>query len=155
METKRAFTLIEILIVIAILAAISSMIIIGFVKLNSKKALDGGTLVVSTALIEARSRSLASKAASSYGVHFDPGGVVIFFGTSYSPSDSRNEPKALDPRVGLRSISLAGGGNDIVFKRLTGATDSAGSLEAYLLSSPEIFRTISVNLAGVVSISGE
>ena len=55
----------------------------------------------------------------------------------------------LNSLVSLGNITLSGGGTDVIFKRLTGQTDQAGSLKVFLKASPETLYTISISATGV------
>ena len=152
-RSERGFSLIEILVVITILAVVVTIIIISLSKLNSSQALDKGASLVVSVLDQARSLTLSAKDDSQYGVHFEDSGVVLFKGSVYSSSDPLNISTSIDGRVGIRNVSLAGGGSDVVFKRLTGSTDQAGTLELFLKASPTTIRTINVTITGVASMN--
>ena len=148
-KTNQGFTLIEILIVIIILGVVTSIVGLSFAKLNSKQALDKSTNLTAAILNEARSMTLSSIDASQYGVNLAASQVVLFKGSSYSVSDPNNMVTPLNSEVGIRSVTIAGGGTSVVFKRLTGRTDQTGTLEVYLLNEPSTFRTVTISATGI------
>lgn len=75
MKSAQGFTLLELLIVIAIVALVGGMVSIKFLRVNQATAVEDSVLTLSSHLKEARSRTLSgqtSGAASSWGVYIDP-----------------------------------------------------------------------------------
>lgn len=146
---QKGFTLIEVLIVISIMAIISMILVSSFSLFNKSQALDKDADLIVESLEEARSKTLASHNASQYGVYFASTTITIFTGTTYSSSSSTNRdfPLTLTDRV--LSISLFGGGNNVVFNRLTGETGQYGTV---VISSPTTSRTrtVTIHKTGVI-----
>lgn len=145
----KGFTILEVLLVLFILSLVVTMVAFSFSKFNSSKALNQSASLVVSVLNEARSRTLSSVDASGYGINFQESQVVLFKGTVYSPSDPSNIVTGINPLVNLRNIALLGGGTSVVFKRLTGNVDEAGTLELFLKATPETFRTVSISSTGI------
>src|SRR3990167_5520967 len=129
---SRGFTIIETLFAVAILVLITTIVVISWSKLNASQALEKSTASVASVLDEARSLTLSAVGDSRYGVNLQESQVVLFKGDIYSPSDPDNLVTELHSAVGIRNISLSGGGVSVVFKRLTGGTDQYGAVELYL-----------------------
>ncbi|MDO8589761.1 MAG: prepilin-type N-terminal cleavage/methylation domain-containing protein [bacterium] len=147
----KGFSMLEILLVLFILSLVVAMVAFSFSKFNSSKALNQSASLVVAILDEARSLTLSSVDASGYGVNFQESQVVLFKGVTYSPSDPSNVVTDINALVNLRNIVLSGGGTSVVFKRLTGNTDEAGTVEVFLKATPEIFRTVSISNTGVAA----
>src|SRR3989338_2100856 len=128
----KDFTVLEILVAIAIITLVVTIITISFSKLNSAQALDKSATLVTAVLDEARSLTLSSKGDSQYGVYLEASQVVLFKGATYSQPDPANVVTSLHSLVGLRNITLSGGGTSVVFKRLNGNTDETGTAEIFL-----------------------
>ena len=124
------FTLIELIIVIAIFFILSALVITPFILFNREQALTGSTLIVKTALAEARSKTISAESAKQYGVHLSEGEreVVIFEGTSYTEGATSNIEVALNSYVTISSVSFTGGGENVVFEKLTGGTGQPGEI---------------------------
>lgn len=72
---KQGFTLLELIIVVAIVALVGGMISIRFLRVNQTTAVENSVLTLSSYFKEARSRSFSgqtSGAANSWGVYVDP-----------------------------------------------------------------------------------
>lgn len=145
---QKGFTLIEIILVLAIGALLTSFVALSFSKVNEHEVLNTNSDLIVSILNEARSMTLSSVGDTGYGVHFDTEQVVLFRGATYSAVSGTNVPTALNSRVALRNISF-GGGSNVVFNRLTGATAQSGTLEIYLKSATTTYKTITVSGTGV------
>ncbi|MEX2013415.1 MAG: type II secretion system protein [Parcubacteria group bacterium] len=150
MAGRRGFTIVEILFVILILSVVTTIVVISFSKLNSTQALRESTALVTSILNEARSLTLSSKGDSQYGVHFEDSQVVLFKGATYSPTNPLNISTRINALVGIRNVTLAGGGADVVFRRLTGETTASGTVELFLQATPETVRVINIRATGLV-----
>ena len=150
LNNQSGLTIIEIMIavsVIVVLATLSFQVFNVFIK---RQALDKDAQKIASMLKEARSATLASRANSVYGVHFVATRTVMFRGTVFIESDSNNRELSLNPRVQITVTNLNGGGSDIIFDRLTGATDQYGSITLSLVASTSITKIISIEETGIV-----
>lgn len=149
LQSKRGFTFIEIMIVLGILGLLSAIIFSTFISLRKSQALDKDTEIVAEVLTQARSQTLSSQNASQYGVHIASAGITLFTGSSYIAGAATNQSFSLTATDSIVTISLAGGGSDIVFDRLTGETSQNGSV---VISSPSAsrVRTITIYRTGLI-----
>ena len=147
---KKGFTIIEILLVLTLSTFIIGFVSLSFSKINENEVLDQSTELVVSVLNEARTMTLSAVDDSRYGVHFDTSQVIFFKGATYDSAAANNVPTLLNSLVGIGSITLVGGGSDVVFNRLTGATNQAGTLRVYLKSATTTYRTVIVGVAGLV-----
>ena len=155
MSTKRqsskiGLTIIEIIIVVTLVIMLTTLSFQVFNVFIKRQALDKDTQKIVSMLKEARSATLASRANSVYGVHFVATRTVMFKGTVFIESDSNNRELSLNPRVQITVTNLNGGGSDIIFDRLTGATDQYGSITLSLVASTSITKIISIEETGIV-----
>lgn len=148
---QKGVTLLEILIVIAILGALSALIVGNFSSTRGDQVLKNETEAVVALLQEARSNTLSGLDSSQYGVHIQSDRVILFKGSSYSSSDPSNSPYFIDDAVFISSINLQGGGSDIIFERLTGETTAYGTLILRRASDASLNRTITISSIGLAS----
>ncbi|KKR46169.1 MAG: hypothetical protein A3G47_00380 [Candidatus Zambryskibacteria bacterium RIFCSPLOWO2_12_FULL_39_45] len=146
---KSGFTIFEFLIAISIMALLVAIVFSGFINLRKHQALKLDTETIAGILREARSETLASKNGTRYGVHFSATKVTLFAGSVYNPSDPNNKDFMLNASDAVFNITLAGGGSDVIFNRLTGETSQNGVIT---LSSPSTaqIKTVTVYKTGVV-----
>ena len=140
---KQGFVVSEILISLAIFAVLAAVVLIPLISFRKDRSLAYDTQTVSSVLRQARNQTLSSKNSSVYGVHFASSKVTLFTGTSYSSSDTTNEDFVLSSTDTILTITLTGGGSDIVFNRLTGETSQDGTV---VISSSGVSETKTVTI---------
>lgn len=150
LHQQFGFSLIELLLVVAILGMITLISFASFPGFNSRQALDKDTYLVKATIEEARSLTLAGKNDNSYGVHFTDNSVTVFSGPTYSTSSSDNEVSLLNAKVRIATTTFAGGGSDIVFERLTGNTAQNGTVQLTLRSDTQSSTTVTIYKTGLV-----
>ncbi len=153
-ENRDGFTIIEILVSSSIIIALAAIGILAYRSAARQVDLQIETQKVISILHLARSRTLASVDQSRYGVHVDSAGYTLFKGASYNAASPANEVYELPAGVEMYDISL-GGGNDVIFDRLTGATAQTGSLKMRRSNNPSQFTTIEVAPSGISGLPGQ
>lgn len=148
---KKGFTIIEIVIVIAIIVVVSALIIDSFPRLNASQALSKDTAGLIAVLNQARTETLSSRNDSTYGVHISTNQLTLFMGSSYVVGDSNNVDIPFNSQVMVGSYSLQGGGSDIVFNRLTGETSQYGSITLRLVSDATQTKTVNISATGIIN----
>jgi prepilin-type N-terminal cleavage/methylation domain-containing protein len=130
---NNGYTLIEILIVIAITVIVLSIVLNSFYSLAKIQALDKDYISVASLLDQAKSQTINSKSASQYGVYFASSTAILFRGGSYTSSSTDNQTYSLNSRVNISSINLTGSTTDqVVFSRLTGYASASGTISISL-----------------------
>lgn len=147
--SSKGFSLVEMLIVLALMGIIALAISGVFSKATSREALEKQTGLVLSLLTQARGLTLSAKNASVYGVHFETTKAVLFTGATYSSSATSNIVETMNSRVQISGISLAGGGSDVVFNRLVGDTSQSGTVTLSLIASSTQTKTITIFGTGV------
>lgn len=149
MLKNKGFTMIEIVIVVAIMALLLAVIATPFQSFRNSKALDTTSEEALSLLSEARGNTLSAKEGYQYGVHVESSKMVLFRGGTYSSLDANNKTVILDSALEISSIALAGAGSDIIFDKLTGKTSQPGSFVIRVKSDTSKTRTITVVGTGV------
>jgi prepilin-type N-terminal cleavage/methylation domain-containing protein len=159
MRRKDGFTIIEIIIVIAIIATISAIM---FVTLLGKK---GGTDLTTTAsqigaiLREAESRSMAQTQGAAWGVYFgNPTNTAPFYAlfyNAYSPTTTAGY-YPLPVTVGYTSATIAAGSSlSVTFSQVTGLPSVSTTVGLYIFNPQKNLLTtssiVSIGASGVVS----
>jgi prepilin-type N-terminal cleavage/methylation domain-containing protein len=140
---KRGFTMVELLIVVAIAILLSAVVFSSLLSFRKNQALEKDTELVVQLLNQARSQTLSSKGATVYGVHFASSQVILFSGSTYAAAASGNQAFDLTSTDTILTITLTGGGSDVLFQRLTGETTQNGTI---VISSSGISRTKTVTI---------
>lgn len=150
---RNGFTLIEVIVAIAVAAAISSVAFIGYSSMSVGSELKTTAFKVTDVLNLARQRTLASLAASNYGVHFEQGQFILFKGAIYDPLDPDNIFYPLADSLEISEIVLNGGGSEVVFNRITGETANAGTVKIQVQNDSSRFKTIEVLSSGRADVA--
>ena len=148
---KRAFTLIEILIVIGLLAGLSVSVLVGLRKYSETQALRTTTLTIASLLGRAQAQTFAREEGMQYGVYIGDTSAVLFSGTVYDSDAQSNTVRTFDSRVTALPM-LAGGGDSVVFNLLEGDTDMYGTIVVYLVDDATQAYTITIAPTGNVRI---
>lgn len=148
-KNNKGVTVAELLIAIAILGILSGIVINSLVSFRKNQALQKDTELVVELLNQARNQTISTKNLSQYGVHFTSTTVTIFTGPTYSNGATGNQVFTLNSTDTILSITLTGGGSDVIFNRLTGETSQNGTI---VVSSPGITetKTVTIYKTGVI-----
>jgi len=163
MRKDQGLTLIEVLVVISILLIILGITIQSFRYFQGNEALSDSTEKIINILRMAQSKTLASEGTgqvgSQYGVYFDnttgPHQYTLFKGANYTADPSSYEVHQVSKSVEIHEISLAGGGQEVVFSRLTGETGNFGKVSLMLESDNSKTRTIGIQSSGKITLGEE
>lgn len=149
----KGFTLLEIIIVVAIMSVVGAISITSFRSFQRYADIDASANQIVAVLREARDRTAATDAANVYGVYFEPGRYVRFQGPVYDGDAVTNVAYALPSTLELYDVNV-GGDSIIIFNSLDGSADQAGSTSIRVIDDPEEFRTIEIFSTGVIGIAG-
>ncbi len=147
---SRGFTLIEIIVVICIVAVMGSVVMYNLSAKRNDQTVNSAEDEVVALLNEARSSTLSAEQNLQYGVHFQTNQAILFQGATYVSGATGTREISIDPSINITSISLATGGSDIVFDKMTGSTGEYGSLVVKNISSSEQ-KTITITKAGLIT----
>src|SRR3989344_942857 len=154
-ESGAGFTTIEIIIVILILAVLST-IVIGYYAISRQRAdVDTNIREFATVLTLAQNTTLDSELDSQYGVYVDtassPDRYILFKGATHATRDAAfDQVTTVSKTVEFGSINLAGQ-NEVVFDKLTGAASPAGDVSLRLVADTVQLETVYISSAGVIA----
>ena len=153
---KKGFTLLEIILVVLIMSIIAVIIVRSLSLFNRNISLKSDVAKIASLVYKARTDTLADRGGMQYGIHFESGKVVLFQGSSYSSGAATNQNYSLNRSVSISAISLTGGGNEVIFQKLTGVTAEPGSITISSngagTGAGTTVNTISISSNGIVSV---
>jgi len=147
----RAFTLFEVVIVVAILA--SSIAVVISWTLN---ALDQAKLQATTESLLGHVRRQQTSARSTrstvaHGIYFENAQYTIFAGADYASSDpTTRQVFSLPAQITFSDVTLTGAGNELIFNRASGETAQDGTVT---LSHEDLSEenTLTISSVGLVT----
>lgn len=149
---KKGFTLLEIVIVVAIMGILALISVTGLQSFAYRSGHISASRTVLGALEEAQARTLASQDDTVFGVHFETDSVTIFQGSTYTAGNIHNEIRILPARTSISTVTLFGGGSNVLFNRLNGTTSHTGTIQVVVTADTTAFRTITVYKTGFCEI---
>jgi len=149
--SARGFSVLELLVVIGILVVLMASIVPSFLNFRRNSILNTETEELITVINRARLLSVSSKNDQQFGVHLESGKVVLFQGAAYSVGVSTNEEHLFNSALGLSSIVINGGGAEIVFEKVTGATHQ-NATTTLLATGTTASTTVLVFPTGIVTM---
>ncbi|PIP87405.1 hypothetical protein COW81_00455 [Candidatus Campbellbacteria bacterium CG22_combo_CG10-13_8_21_14_all_36_13] len=147
---RGGFALIEVIVVLAILGILAGITTVSFSKFRNTDVLEGNVSSVLSMYAKARENTVSSLENSKYGVYATTTKFVIFKGDIYSEGASGNEEFVLEGGVVLKDINIFGGGQSVVFERLTGKTLNYGFITIGISSDPTKDLDIIIEKTGLV-----
>jgi len=155
-----SFTLVELLVIIGILIILIAIAVPNLRFFQKESELANSAEEIINALRLAQNKTLASEEASQYGVYFDdtttPHQYTLFKGANYTSRDtSFDEIHKLPSSIEIYEINLVGGGKEVVFFRIIGATDQSGKIFLRLKEEPTKTKTIVIQPSGQITLGEE
>lgn len=147
----KGFSLIEVVVAMAIMIILISITILIGRSFNNTENLESAGRIIGEKVKLAKARSLGALNDTNYGVHFENNRIVVFAGSVYADGALTNEIFNLPGNIDINSISLAGGGPDMVFGRLTGTTANYGSIGFRVANDSSKSKQMTVNEEGQIS----
>jgi len=144
---RRGFTLLELLIVIALTISISAVSIPLYGNLQSSTKLDEHAYQMIDLYYYAQEKSRAGFEGDGYGLYFDPGGakIILYKGSSYATRESNYDYElALESGVSLATTIPM---NEINFSSGLGEPDNEGQIEFSFESNTKILES---NMYGLI-----
>jgi Tfp pilus assembly protein FimT len=160
MRKNCGFTIVELLTVIAIFFIICGIAAQIFPVFQKEGELSNSTEKIINILRLGQSKTLASEGASQYGVYFDittnPHRYILFKGANYASREvNSDEVHEISKSVEIYEIILGGGGQKVVFSRLTGETANSGKVSLRLKSDNSKIKIIGIQSSGKITLGVE
>ncbi len=148
---EKGFTAVELLVVIAIVCVFVVLVLFQFSKFREQQVLKSAVNDTLSSMNKARTQTLSSLNSSTYGVHFQSDGIIIFKGTVYSAGDSNNETINVTSPASISNVTLAGvsgSSGEMYFNRLYGVPSKNGTIT---ISTSNFSRTVTISATGSAS----
>jgi prepilin-type N-terminal cleavage/methylation domain-containing protein len=144
MNRQRGFTLVEVLLSVAIISVLAGMSLPVYQSFNNRNELDITTQSLANALRRAQLYSRGSQNDSPWGVEIQSGAITLFKGSVFASRDTAYDEAIVVPA----NVTISGDG-EVLFAKLSGAPDATGSMT--LTSINNDIRTVTINAKGMVT----
>ena len=136
---RKGFTLVELILVIGLAALVGAVSAPALSSFLARGYFTDGVEKIVRTLRTAQNYSFSGKEDSSWGVHYEPGKLVLFKGLDYATRDP-----SFDAETNLPSAVVVTGWVDLSFERLRGLPSA----------TPNILIEV-LGRAGFVSVGAE
>ena len=151
---NKGISLIEILIIICIFSIICAIIIPNFSGFQKQQALKNTSEDIVSMLNEARNDTISSKNSNNYGIHFQNDRAILFSGLSFNQSSIIKQINFESPvEIPINNGVNIGGGNDVIFNKITGETAQSGNIIIQLINDSTRQKIITINSAGIIDVN--
>ena len=153
LEKKRGFSLIELMIVVAVLVVISSIGVGSYINYNKSVEMNSFAQTMTFDLKQAQSNSMAGVDGLKWGIHF-VSGASDYYEVFSTPTDYSDGSKVIIstnylPKSIYFSNPTEGNTKDIIFNKISGGITNSSSV---IIFSQEVTKTIDVSDIGKISI---
>lgn len=140
--SQRGFTLLELLLFVAIISLLAGLSLPVYRTLLSKNDLDIAATVTASSLKRAQVLSQSVDGDITWGVKVQSGNIIVFKGTSYVARDA-----SYDENFDLVTSIAPSGTTEYVFSKLSGLPQAIGTV---ILITENDTRTVTINEKGMV-----
>jgi type II secretory pathway pseudopilin PulG len=148
---KKGISVIEILVVLAVIVFFISIVLFEFSKSREQQVLKNALVDSLSSINKARTQTLSSLNSSVYGIHFESDKVIIFKGIVFDNNDSSNEIINIISPANISNVTLggvSGATGEMYFNRLYGAPSKTGTIT---ISTNSFSKTLTISATGSVS----
>ena len=148
---KKGFSLLEIMIVVAIIGILSAIAVINFSAARKAKILETTADGIAFTLEKAKADSVSGKYGQSHGLKFNTGDYISFVGSSYNAGNASNTAYTIDDSFTITN-TITDPDDKIVFLRLTGATNNTATVTVSQISDSTKKRDVVIGPLGNISV---
>jgi len=148
------FSLIEVLAIVGVLCLLALMSLVAFYRFHKEADFSSSFSVLFNTLKLAQNKTVASEGDSRWGIYLDnlssPNQYILFKGSGFVTRDHAfDQLYKLPHNVIFSEISL-GGSQEVVFKKITGATEQEGKISLCLRDDPSRTKAIYLDKTGQI-----
>lgn len=148
----RGITVMELLVVLAVLSILLSVVVPQFSKIRESQVLKSAVTDILASFSKARGETLSSLNSSEYGVRLESDRVIIFKGIVFSAGAADNETISIALPAAITNVTLDGvsrTSGDMYFNRLYGVPSAVGTVT---VSTANYSKIITISATGIASV---
>lgn len=143
LKTNKGFTLLELMLVIAVIAIITLAVTPTILSYLSKNDVDTARISVVEALRRAENLSSTTNLDSTWGVYLQNGSVTIYKGATYSGRDT-----SADEIIDIGGNITFGGLNEVNFSKMLAEPNTIGTVN--ITGNNNETANVTINAKGMV-----
>jgi|GEM_PF-1523785 len=143
--SAKAFTLIEVLVTLAVLTIIAGLGMVGTLRPLHTAGIAGERDLIVALITRARSRAMGNDGDVPHGFCYDLRGTYDVFAVPWSDADTE-EYGTKSGAVNVSGVPICGSGNEIIFSQVSGTTSPA----EVDLSEGDASTSIEINKEGAI-----
>ena len=147
MRRLKAFTLLEVLVVLGILSAISVIIIPVAVSQLRRDQAESTATDITSAMFAQQQKAVTGQASSGYGIAIYSNKYTIYKGASLAAATVKDDV-TFTSGLSISNINLAAGGNEIKFNQGSVTPNTTGSFN---INSSNSTYKVDINREGLIS----
>lgn len=147
----KGFSLIEIIISIAIMGILTAMVVSSFHTAQIRKEQQGIVQGILADLEKQKSDTQAGKAGSQYGIKFNPTNYVLFTGTSYATTSPSNKVVDVNSKFQITE-TIINAQNNIYFSKINGNANENATITVSHISNRVNPLLLTVQTSGAISV---
>lgn len=147
---KKGFTIIEVLVVVALMIAVAGLAAPVFSGSLASRDVDAYSVQAASALREAQSAVMAGRNNARYGVHFETSRFTLFEGATYDVNDANNIATLLPGTVSITAVGITPAGADVHFASHKGTPTETGAI-VFTSNTGEV-KNVIINAAGMIDV---
>ena len=148
---RSGFTLVELLISIAIMAILLKISLSVFYSITRQQSLDKDVETAYSYLLRARNQTINGEGGSNYGVRFASTSISLFSGSVYNPANVSSTYSFLNKSYTL-SVNLTGNVSDVYFQKISGSPSATGTIIFRNLSDSTVQKMMTIHGSGLVEV---
>lgn len=152
--TSDGLTAVELVIAVGIVTLLGALVLVSILGFRARTDVSTTANEIVTTLRRAHAQTVAAEGGGQFGVHIEAAKYVLFAGVTYDPLNPQNVAQTLRGDLEIGTISLAGGGSDVVFQKVTGRVNAYGTFEVRSKAKPDEKAVIRVDASGLIAASG-
>lgn len=149
MKSSRGFSLVEILVVLAVIIALTTIALWSLGSMSERLLLRSAVSDIAFVLEAQKAKAVSGTGGVAQGVFFNASSYTEFAGSEYDEDEDDNFTHSLDSRLVLSTDII--GEESIIFSRITGATGDSVTVTVSLANDATRFRTVVVGLGGDIA----
>lgn len=143
LRNQSGFSIIELLIVIALLAIVATFSIMSFIEYRDFQASRATVVDINSLIKETKQKTISAETTGQFGLYFSTSSLTVFEGSVYSPTGINNKVYIF-PNTNLKT-NFSDSSNQIVFSRLTGEASATGTID---VGSVRLNSTTTITILG-------